>query len=338
MKQLKIGDLLNDRYQIIDIIAKGGMGAVYAAKDISLAVKVAIKENLVFDEAASRQFQHEASILAGLRHINLPRVTDHFVIEGNKEYLVMDFIEGDDLKEVLSSKGTFSEKEVITIGTAICDALNYLHNLKPPVVHRDIKPGNIKISPDKKIYLVDFGLAKFVEPGKITTTGAQALTPGYASPEQYGQGTEPRSDIYELGATLYALITGYVPEDGLARATGSTKLTPVNEHNPGVSAHLASVIEKALEIEIENRYTNAEAFKQSLLGAIDEKNISGSGLLKEKALYKREATLKKSSTGKNKQGTLKLHKKRKNNKANSFIFIIYNCISFCFYLIALFFV
>ena len=324
MKQLKIGDLLNDRYQIIDVIAKGGMGAVYAAKDISLAVKVAIKENLVYDEAASRQFQHEASILAGLRHANLPRVTDHFVIEGNKEYLVMDFIEGDDLKDILSTKGTFSEKEVVTIGAAICDALIYLHNLKPPVVHRDIKPGNIKISPDGKIFLVDFGLAKIAEPGKITTTGAQALTPGYASPEQYGQGTETRSDIYELGATLYALITGYIPEDGLARATGSTKLTPIKDHNTKVSAQLASVIEKALEVDIDKRYATAEEFKQRLLETVGGNDTSASGFLKDQKFYKREYPNKKSRTRKIEQGVIELHQsnKDKSKSKRRIIFLI----------------
>ena len=264
MNNLKAGDYLNNRYRINAIIAKGGMGAVYEAYDISLNLRVAIKENRVINQAASKQFQQEAIILASLKHPNLPRVTDHFIIGDKGEYLVMDFIDGEDLHEKISGFGSLSHKEVIALGIAVCDALIYLHNQNPPVLHRDIKPGNIKISSSEGIFLVDFGLAKFSSLGQITTTGAQSITPGYAPPEQYGQGTEPRSDIYSLGATLYTALTEKVPEEGLARITGSENLTSIRIHNPDVSEALASVIEKALEVDCDLRYTNAKEFKTAL--------------------------------------------------------------------------
>ncbi|MEJ5203310.1 MAG: serine/threonine-protein kinase, partial [Anaerolineales bacterium] len=227
---LDAGFLLNNRYRIERVIAHGGMGAIYDAIDESLGVRVAIKENLFSTEESSRQFKREATMLAGLRHPNLPRVTDHFVMPDNRQYLVMDYIEGEDLRQLLERQKKLPEQSVLTIGITICDALSYLHSRHPPIVHRDIKPGNIKITPNGQIFLVDFGLAKYSQAGQATTTGAQALTPGFAPPEQYGQGTVPLSDIYSLGATLYTALTGHVPEDGLARAVGQATLTPVRQH------------------------------------------------------------------------------------------------------------
>lgn len=264
---LQPGLLLHNRYKIIEVIAKGGMGALYRAYDESLAVEVALKENLFSAEDHTRQFHREATILAGLRHPNLPRVTDHFVIEGQGQYLVMDYIPGEDLKERTKRAGPLNSQETILVGIAISDALNYLHQRQPPILHRDIKLGNVKITPTGQIHLVDFGLARVFETGQATTTGAQALTPGFAPPEQYGQGTDPRSDIYALGATLYAAATGKVPEDGLTRAMGSTVLTPVLELAPTLSPRLAEVIEKAMNIDPGQRYQTAAEMKRALLEA-----------------------------------------------------------------------
>ncbi len=263
---LEHGTLLNNRYTIINTIASGGMGAIYRATDEILGISVAVKENFFSTEEFLRQFRREATILAGLRHPNLPRVTDHFVITGQGQYLVMDFIEGHDLRDIISRQGALSEENVVRIGVAICDALEYLHSRDPGIVHRDIKPGNIKITPKGHVTLVDFGLAKFSR-GEATTVGAQALTPGYAPPEQYGQGTEPRSDLYALGATLYALLTGNVPEDGLSRILGSIELTPIRRHNPQASTAVARVIERAMAVQLTDRYQNASALKQALLNA-----------------------------------------------------------------------
>jgi serine/threonine protein kinase/Tol biopolymer transport system component len=265
---LERGTLLNKRYRIVEILGQGGMGSVYRAIDENLGVDLAVKENLFTTEEYSRQFRREATILASLRHQNLPRVTDHFEIENRGQYLIMDYIEGEDLRERMDRDGRIPEDEAIIIGIAICDALTYLHTRKPQVVHRDIKPGNVKIAPDGRIFLVDFGLAKVVQGSQATTTGARAMTPGYSPPEQYGTArTDHRSDIYSLGATLYAALCGALPEDGLARAMDQADLTPVRKHNPKISKKLAAAIEKALAVQPDTRYQSAEEFKQGLLAA-----------------------------------------------------------------------
>jgi serine/threonine protein kinase len=265
---LEQGTLLHGRYRIVDILGQGGMGSVYRAIDENLGVEVAVKENLFTTDEYSRQFRLEAVILANLRQPNLPRVTDHFVIGDQGQYLVMDYIEGEDLRQRMERMTSVPEEEVILIGAAMCDALAYLHTRKPPVLHRDVKPGNVKITPDGHIYLVDFGLAKVIQGGQATTTGARAMTPGYSPPEQYGTArTDPRSDIYSLAATLYAALTGVIPEDGLARVMDNTQLTPLRKRNPNISRRLAAAIEKAMEPYPDERFQTAGEFKQALLNS-----------------------------------------------------------------------
>jgi hypothetical protein len=252
---LKPGFILRNRYRIESVLGQGGMGAVYKAVDVNLGVTVAVKENLFTTEEFARQFRREATILASLRHPNLPRVTDHFVIEGEGQYLVMDFVQGDDLRQKLERAGPVREDEALPWFLDTADALAYLHSRTPPVLHRDVKPGNIKITPEGRAVLVDFGLAKVVEEDSATTTGAKAMTPGFSPPEQYGSGrTDPRTDIYSLGATLYAALTATIPEDSLERAMGRAQLTPVRKRNANVSAGLARVVEKALAVKPEDRY------------------------------------------------------------------------------------
>jgi len=265
---LERGALLHKRYRIVEILGQGGMGSVYRAVDENLGVDVAVKENLFTTDEYARQFRLEAVILANLRHANLPRVTDHFVIGDQGQYLVMDYIEGEDLRQRMERMGNITEDEAILIGAALCDALAYLHTRKPPILHRDIKPGNVKITPDGHMFLVDFGLAKVLHGSQATTTGARAMTPGYSPPEQYGTArTDPRTDIYSLGATLYAALSGIIPEDGLARAMDNTQLTPLRKRNGKVSRRLAAAIEKAMGIDPADRFQNAEDFKRSLLGS-----------------------------------------------------------------------
>jgi serine/threonine protein kinase/Tol biopolymer transport system component len=260
--------LLHKRYQIRENLGQGGMGSVYRAIDQNLGMDVAVKENLFTTEEYARQFRLEAVILANIRHPNLPRVSDHFVIAGEGQYLVMDFIEGEDLRQRMERIGVLVEDEVIMIGAAMCDALSYLHARKPPILHRDIKPGNVKISPDGHIFLVDFGLAKVYQGNQATTTGARAMTPGYSPPEQYGTArTDTRTDIYSLGATLYAALTGVIPEDGLARAMDNAALTPLRKRNSEVSRHLAAAIEKAMEVDPSDRFQTADEFKLALLNS-----------------------------------------------------------------------
>ncbi len=265
---LEKGYLLYGRYRIESVLGRGGMGSVYQALDENLGIQVAVKENLFTTEEYARQFRREATILAGLRHSNLPRVTDHFVIAGQGQYLVMDFIDGEDLRSRIDKGNLPNERQTIDWARQICDALHYLHNRQPPVVHRDIKPGNIRITPDGRAVLVDFGLARLME-GPTTTTGAKAMTPGYSPPEQYGASrTDARTDIYALAATLYTLLTGGMPEDGLERALGQKSLTPIRTRNPKVSAGVAAAIEKALEVLPENRYQVIGDFQKALTLAL----------------------------------------------------------------------
>lgn len=244
------------------------MGAVYRATDENLDVTVAIKENAFFSEEYARQFRREAKVLATLRHPNLPRVFDYFVIDQQGQYLVMDYIEGDDLRQWMNKEGVISEIEAIQIGIEICDALIFLHSRTPAITHRDIKPGNIKITPDGEVILVDFGLVKINYGKEMTTTAARAMTPGYSPPEQYGDKlTDQRSDIFSLGSTLYAALAGFLPEDSLARTTGKAELTPLRTHNPEVSLKLAAIIEKALALRCQDRWQSAYALKDALLEA-----------------------------------------------------------------------
>ena len=170
--------LLHNRYRIIEILGQGGMGSVYRAIDENLGVEIALKENLFTTDEYARQFRLEAVILANLRHPNLPRVSDHIVLGDQGQYLVMDFIDGEDLRYRMERLGMLTEDDAIHIGASICDALAYLHSRKPPILHRDIKPGNVKITPEGHIFLVDFGLAKvYQSASQPTTTGARAMTP-----------------------------------------------------------------------------------------------------------------------------------------------------------------
>ncbi len=264
---LEPGSLLHNRYRILQVLGHGGMGSVYHAVDEVLQIEVAIKENLFTSPEYAEQFRQEARLLASLRHPNLPRVTDYFVIEGQGQYLIMDFIPGEDLKERIEREGALPVPEVLTIAMALCEALEYLHSQHPPVIHRDVKPGNVRLTPEGKVFLVDFGLAKVGGADQKTVTGAQAITPGFSSPEQYGSGghTDPRSDIYGLAATLYMALTGVAPEDAFERLMETNPLTPIRDLRSDIPSELAEVIEQALALRPEDRPGSVAEFKQQLL-------------------------------------------------------------------------
>ena len=208
---LQQGEVIYQRYRIVKLLAQGGFGTLYRAWDTALGRPCALKENLDPSPGGQRQFLREAKILANLIHPSLPRVTDYFLVQGQSQYLVMDYVEGQDLQEMLEDRGSpLPEVRVQVWAGQICDALTYLHSQTPPVIHRDIKPANIKITPSGQAVLVDFGIAKVYDPKLKTTLGAQAVSPGYSPYEQYGKGkTDPRTDIYALGATLYTLLTAH---------------------------------------------------------------------------------------------------------------------------------
>ena len=186
---LDIGQVLNNRYRIVKLLGQGGFGAVYRAWDITLKGPCAIKESLELSPEAQKQFDREASLLFNLRHPNLPRVYDIFSIPDQGRYLAMDYIEGEDLQQSMErTGGPLAQEQVLPWMFQVCDALTYLHSRRPPIIHRDIKPANIRITPQGQAVLVDFGIAKDYDPHLKTTLRAQAVTPRYSPPEQYGTG------------------------------------------------------------------------------------------------------------------------------------------------------
>lgn len=260
------GQLLNNRYRIVRLIGQGGFGAVYRAWDTAISQPVAIKENLDTGHESQKQFYREASFLARLRHPNLPRVTDHFTIPGQGQYLVMDFVEGQNLKELLLTRNQpLTEADALPWIEQIFDALAYLHTLDPPIIHRDIKPANIIITPDGKPMLVDFGVSKIYNPDTSTTVGAKAVTPGYSPPEQYGGGvTDARADIYAMGAMLYTMLTGQEPPESVQRMAGAVKMSAPRQVNAQITPTLEAAILKAMEVNTTQRFQNVDEFRRAL--------------------------------------------------------------------------
>jgi WD40 repeat protein len=263
---LALDQVLHNRYRIVKLIGQGGFGAVYRAWDTAIHQPCAVKENLDTSPEAQRQFQREASILAGLRHPNLPRVTDHFFISDQGQYLVMDFVEGEDLQAMLDQHGSLPESQVLTWIGQVCDALVYLHSQPSPIIHRDIKPANIKICPGAQVMLVDFGIAKIYDPHLSTTVGAKAVTPGYSPPEQYGGGaTDARSDIYALGATLYHLLTGQAPPESVQRMVGNVTLAAPRQLNSRISPITERAILKAMDVTTSRRFQHVVELHTALV-------------------------------------------------------------------------
>ncbi len=267
---LTSGQLINNRYRIVKLLGQGGFGAVYRAWDTNLDEPVALKESFETSPAAQKQFQLEAKLLFKLRHANLPRVHDFFVIAGQGMYLVMDYIEGEDLRTMLQQSGRpLLEAQVLEWAVQVCDALEYLHSQKPPIIHRDIKPANIKITPEGKAMLVDFGIAKILDELQSTTGGARAVTPGYSPPEQYGRGsTDAQSDVYALGATCYHLLTGQLPPDSV-NILSSMEPAPPSVHllNPQVTLQTSVAIDRAMQPNRLLRWQNVAEFKAALTAA-----------------------------------------------------------------------
>jgi serine/threonine protein kinase len=278
--------VLQARYRVVRQLGQGGMGAVYEAIDQRLDTTVALKETLFADERLRKQFEREARLLARLHHPALPRVSDHFS-EGDGQFLVMQFIPGDDLSEMMTRKrGPFPPDQVLSWADQLLDALDYLHEQEPQIIHRDIKPQNLKLTSRGQIILLDFGLAKG-QAGEISrvTTSASIFgyTPNYAPLEQIqGLGTDSRSDLYSLGATLYHLMTGVKPPDALTRAAALVNgqpdpLAPANEANPEVAAEVADVLKQALAQNREQRYATAAEMRRALHGTEQASTIVNRG-------------------------------------------------------------
>src|SRR5256885_6033220 len=249
------------------------MGAVYEAVDDRLQATVAIKETFSVDDRLRRQFEQEARLLAQLNHPALPRVSDYFT-ENGRAFLVMQFIAGDDLAQITSQQpGPFARAQVIAWADQLLDALIYLHTQKRQIIHRDIKPHNLKLTASGQIALLDFGLAKTRAADQSTTQSSNSIfgyTRRYSPLEQIqDQGTTPQSDIYALGATLYHLLTGVKPPDALARAAAqvnskSDPLRPANEVHGAVGSEIAAILCRAMALNAEDRYPTASEFRGAL--------------------------------------------------------------------------
>jgi serine/threonine protein kinase len=276
------GTIIKNNYRIEKLIGSGGYANVYYATELTFGYERAIKEVIDPDPGVRLQFQLEARLLIDTKHPNIPR--GYYLIDDkDRMYLIMEYVQGKDLEEILndslkSRRQPLDEKQVLEWAIAVCDALTVLHSLKTPIIHRDIKPANIKITPDGRPVLIDFGLAKLHRPSKNTQAAAQGVSPGFAPPEQYmAKGkTDARTDIYGLGATIYACLTGRDAPEAPARLlaqTGATgggaDLKPIRYYNPRVSEATERIVKKSLELSPQQRQQTAADLQRELRAALN---------------------------------------------------------------------
>lgn len=282
---LENGTILRNRYRLTGVAGRGGMGNVYRAEDARLpgrlcAIKEVVPDPLATPELrqqAQDQFLQEASILAQLDHPTLPKVSDFFA-DGDRDYLVMDFVPGPDLKQLLEeslNQGQFlAEASVLDWAYQILDALDYLHRQEPPVLHRDIKPSNLKLTAENRIKLVDFGLAKLLatDDARTITVIQGRGTALYTPLEQYGESdhTDVRSDLYSFGATLYTLLVGVPPASAKERFLKPAGLRAPHTVNPDISVSLSEAIMWAMEMHPDDRPESAQMLRQALAGEIKQ--------------------------------------------------------------------
>ena len=270
---LPLGSIVGERYVVEDWLGKGGFGAVYLVRDLRVKHNLfALKEVIDPDKKERNRFLFEAELLKRFDHHALARVYRVFDDDAqNRAYMLMDYIEGPNLETLRQQQPDkrFSFSQVLTIMAPIMEAVDYLHSQQPPIIHRDIKPSNI-IVPEAgdEAVLVDFGVAKEYNPD-ATTTAVRRCSPGYAAPEQYGKGSSIRTDIYELGATLYSLLTGKIPVDALTRMSqvgdgDDDPLESLNEVVPTVPLNIARAIHRAMSIKSNERFPTVEDFWQAL--------------------------------------------------------------------------
>ncbi len=276
---LEGGIVLRQRYKILHLIGEGGMGSVYLAEDLRLQGRQCAVKEVQGDPhlpektqaQAREQFFREASILARLDHPSLPKVSDFFD-DGGRDFLVMDFVPGRDLKAIMDEArqgGRFlQEGQVLAWAAQLMDALEYMHRQDPPVVHRDIKPSNIKLTPSGVVKLVDFGLAKLLAPDERTVTIVQGVgTVHYTPLEQYGGdtgSTDARTDIFALGATLYHLLTNEPPVEAKIRFLRPHSLREPRSLNPALSPAIEAAIVWAMGLHPEDRPPDMAAFREAL--------------------------------------------------------------------------
>lgn len=282
---LEPGNILNQRYKVDRKIGQGAMAVVFSARDQRTGKHVAIKQMGMYVDSpeekqlAIQQFEHEAQLLHTLEHPNIPRVYEWFE-EGSERYLVMDFVDGELLsrrvditaKPDITPKFLPTPRQVVEWAIQITRALQYLHSQKPrPVIYKDLKPDNLMVGRDGKIMMLDFGIAKGRDArGQYKTILKGMVSPGYAAPEQYsGVATDPRTDLYALGATMYVLLTGHVPPQSIDRhqkifARQADPLVPVQKFNPGVSSELEMLVVRLMALKRDQRLQSADVVLREL--------------------------------------------------------------------------
>ena len=256
--------IIGGRYRVTKPLGGGGMKLVYLAEDLRLASRPCALAEMVdsftdpnMQQQAVAAFQREADMLAQLSNEHIPRVFDRFS-EQNRHYLVMEYIDGFTLEDELkNSGGKLPEERVIDIAMQVLDTLQYLHNLQPPVVYRDLKPSNVMLGRNGQVKLIDFGIARFFLPqSNATMIGTQ----GYAPPEQYRGRAEARSDLYALGATMHHALSGRDPA-----AEPPFSFPKIRTLCPGITPALADLVDQALEYDVVHRMADAREFKERLL-------------------------------------------------------------------------
>jgi eukaryotic-like serine/threonine-protein kinase len=270
---LEAGTLLNNRYEIVRKIGGGGMGAVYYAKDKNLgdaprAVKEMIQSHLdeSQQEKAVADFKRESMLLASLEHPSIPTIYDYFYDEtASRFYLVMRYISGGDFLARLRNapQGRIDERSVTDWAAQVADVLDYLHNRRPPIIYRDLKPANLMIDGNNgRVMLIDFGIARWVAPQEKGVTAVGTM--GYAPPELFSGKVEPRSDVYSLGATMFHLLTGADPQDNPLLIFDFTKNPRPREINPAVSNEMEQILMRAVEYSVEMRFRSAAEMRDTL--------------------------------------------------------------------------
>lgn len=258
---LAVGQVLHERYTILELAAQGGMSTIYRASDSNLPGFWAIKQMTPLQARAEdlssirAQFRQEAEILTRLRHPGVPRIIDFFT-ERDIDYLVMEFVEGECLEHLLDTHRSLSEYDATRIAMALLEILEHLHS--HGIIYRDMKPGNVIVTRDGRIVLVDFGISRLFTTGKSTDTVIVG-TPGFASPEHYGRGqTDARSDVFSMGATLHQMLTGHDPSDSPFTFTSPAKA------QPGLSLGVSEVVMRAVDLLPERRFATAAAMREAL--------------------------------------------------------------------------
>jgi serine/threonine-protein kinase len=278
---LKKEEVLRGRYEVRERVGQGGMGSIYLAGDVRLEGRLCALKEVEYDRAlppkvleeAREQFLREATVLARLDHPNLPKVSDFFS-NGPRDYLVMDYVPGKDLRELMlearRNKAFLDENQVLDWANQLADALAYLHSQEPPIIHRDIKPSNLKVTPNGLLKLVDFGLVKILAPDEVTITIIQGQgTALYTPLEQYGGDdahTDVRADIYSYGATLYHLLTNEPPAEARRRFLQPNSLLPVRQINPAVSVRTERAVTWALALHPDERPESMRLLGEALFG------------------------------------------------------------------------